>query len=81
MRRGCRIESFGRPKGPIRDNLDEAQLDAERLKLGSFDEDGRFYLDVGAEFRWVPIVETTAAQSMRRKCSAPISTDTTLPTT
>lgn len=61
MRRGCRVEVFGEPRGPIRDNLEQAQLDAERLKLGSFDEDGMFYLDAGAEFRWVPIVSVKAA--------------------
>lgn len=54
MRRGCRIEFFGKARGPIRDNLDEAQQDAIRLKLGSYDDDGRFFLDVGAELRWVP---------------------------
>jgi hypothetical protein len=61
MRRGCRVELFGRPQGPVRDNQDEAQQDAVRLKLGSFDEDGRFFLDAGAEFRWVPIAEARAA--------------------
>jgi hypothetical protein len=55
MRRGCRVEYFGKARGPIRDNLDEAERDAARLKLGSYDEDGRFFLDVGAELRWVPI--------------------------
>jgi len=32
-----------------------------RLKLGSFDEDGRFYLDAGAELRWVPVAQVQAA--------------------
>lgn len=61
MRRGCRVEMFGQPKGPVRNNLDEAQRDAERLKLGSFDEDGRFFFDVGVELCWVPIAEVKAA--------------------
>lgn len=61
MRRGCRVEMFGMPKGPIRDNHDEAEQDAIRLKLGSFDADGRFFLDAGAELRWVPIVASKAA--------------------
>lgn len=61
MRRGCRVEVFGRAKGPIRDNIDEAQQDAARLKLGSFDEDGRFFLDAGVELKWVPIPEVRAA--------------------
>lgn len=61
MRRGCRVEVFGRAKGPIRDNIDEAQQDAARLKLGSFDEDGRFFLDAGVELKWVPISEVRAA--------------------
>lgn len=61
MRRGCRVEVFGRAKGPIRDNIDEAQQDAVRLKLGTFDEDGRFFLDVGVELRWVPIQAACAA--------------------
>lgn len=52
MRRGCRVEFFGVPKGPLRDNLDDAQQDAIRLKIGRFDEDGRFYLDAGAAFVW-----------------------------
>lgn len=58
---------FGQPKGPIRDNIDEAQQDALRLKLGSHDEDGRFFLDAGAELRWVPIA---ASQSSRSSHSA-----------
>ena len=58
MRRGCRVECFGRALTPIRDNFDEAQLDAIRLKLGSVDEYGRFFLDAGAEFQWVPIEGT-----------------------
>lgn len=47
--------------GPVRDNIDEAQQDAARLKLGSFDEDGRFYLDVGADLKATPVVEVRAA--------------------
>jgi hypothetical protein len=46
---------FGQAKGPIRDNIDEAQKDALRLKVGTYDEDGRFFLDAGTELRWVPI--------------------------
>lgn len=57
MRKGCRVELFGCPKGPVRDNLDEAQLDAQRLKLGGFDDQGRFFLDAGVELRWVPICD------------------------
>lgn len=61
MRRGCRVELFGKPQGPLRDNLDDAQQDAVRLKLGNFDEDGCFYLDAGAEFVWAPIEARAAA--------------------
>lgn len=61
MRRGCRVEMFGQAKGPVRNNIDEAQQDAERLKLGSYDEDGRFFLDVGVELAWVPVTEVRAA--------------------
>lgn len=61
MRRGCRVEFFGEAKGPIRDNLDEALKDAARLKLGSYDDDGCLFLDVGVELRWVPIETAKAA--------------------
>lgn len=61
MRRGCRVEVFGQAKGPIRDNIDEAQKDALRLKVGTYDEDGRFFLDAGTELRWVPITPVNAA--------------------
>lgn len=61
MRRGFRVEVFGRPMAPIRDNIDEAQEDAVRLKLGSFDEDGRFFLDVGTELKATLIREAKAA--------------------
>jgi hypothetical protein len=47
--------------GPIRDNIDEAQQDAIRLKLGSFDEDGRFFLDAGTDLRPTPIEDARAA--------------------
>jgi hypothetical protein len=47
--------------GPIRDNVDEAQQDAVRLKLGSFDEDGRFFFDVGTEICPRPITSARAA--------------------
>lgn len=60
MRRGCRLELFGRPQGPLRDNLEDAQQDAIRLKLGCFDDDGDFYLNVGAEFVW-DVIRTRAA--------------------
>ena len=53
---------FGKAKGPIRDNLDEAQQDAARLKLGSYDEDGRFFLDAGVELQWVPIEDAKTAR-------------------
>lgn len=55
MRRGCQLVMFGEPKGPVRDNLDDAQGDAVRLKIGRFDDDGFFYLDAGAAFVWKPI--------------------------
>ena len=61
MRRGCQLQMFGEPRGPIRDNLDEAQLDALRLKIGRYDEEGRFYLDAGAAFVWKPIAVSIAA--------------------
>lgn len=61
VRNGCQVTLFGEAKAPLRDNLDEAQQDAARLKLGRYDEDGRFYLDAGAEFVWRPIAVIRAA--------------------
>lgn len=61
MRRGCQLFVFGDARGPVRDNLDEAQDDAIRLKVGRYDEDGHFYLDAGASLRWVPIAVQIAA--------------------
>lgn len=55
MRRGCQLVLFGVPQGPVRDNIDDAQADAARLKLGRRDDDGRFYLDAGAELVWKPV--------------------------
>jgi hypothetical protein len=60
-RKGCQLELFGRPMGPIRDNLDDAQADAVRLKIGRFDKDEAFYLDAGASFVWKYILATQAA--------------------
>lgn len=60
MRRGCQIRFFGEARAPVRDNLEGAQEDAVRLKLGRFD-DGRFYLDAGAELVWTPIIAAAAA--------------------
>jgi hypothetical protein len=61
MRRGCQVVSFGQPKGPVRDNLDDAQSDAVRLALGAYDEGGRLYLDAGVELKWVPIAASWPA--------------------
>lgn len=61
MRRGCQLQVFGEAKGPVRDNLEGAQADAIRLRIGGFDADGIFYLDAGAEFVWRPIVTAAAA--------------------
>lgn len=61
MRSGCRVEVFGEARGPIRDNIDDAQADAARLKLGRYDQDGRFYLDAGVELKWRPISVRFAA--------------------
>jgi len=61
MRRGCRVSFFGEAKGPVRDNIDDAQRDAVRLKLGHFDVDNRFYLEVGADLEWVPVPSQAAA--------------------
>lgn len=61
MRKGCQVMLFGRPQGPVRDNLDEAMQDALRLKLGRYDDDGRFFLDAGADFQWRPIEQRVAA--------------------
>ncbi|CAN5573809.1 hypothetical protein BH10PSE14_BH10PSE14_06370 [soil metagenome] len=61
MRRGCRVELFGKPQGPLRDNIDDARQDAIRLKLGHYDEDGYFYLDAGAELVWDFIAKRAAA--------------------
>lgn len=61
MRRGCRVELLGVPQGPYRDNIDDAQQDAVRLKLGSYDEDGRLFLDAGVELKWGPIATLAAA--------------------
>lgn len=61
MRRGCQLQLFGKPMAPIRDNQDEAQADAIRLKLGTMHDDGRIYLDAGAAFVWRPIVVAVAA--------------------
>lgn len=55
MRRGCRVTLFGEPKGPVRDNVDEAQTDAIRLKLGQIDAWGNFFLDAEADLEWVVI--------------------------
>jgi hypothetical protein len=52
MRRGCQLQLFGEPMAPIRDNLDDAQADAVRLKIARLDADGVLYLDAGAEFIW-----------------------------
>jgi len=61
MRRGCQLQMFGKPMAPVRDNKDEAQADAIRLKLGTLDEDGRIYLDAGAELVWRPLAIAAAA--------------------
>lgn len=61
MRRGCRVEFFGEPKGPLRDNLDDARQDAIRLKLGRYDEFGCFYVDAGVEMVWDAILSRAAA--------------------
>lgn len=61
MRRGCQLQLFGEAKGPVRDNLEGAQADAIRLRIGGFDAEGIFYLDAGAEFVWRPIVTVAAA--------------------
>ena len=55
MRRGCQLQFFGEPQAPVRDNQDEAEADAVRLKLGRIDREGRLYLDAGAELVWRPI--------------------------
>ena len=61
MRRGCQVVLFNEPRGPLRDNVDEAQRDAIRLRLGRYDEDGRFYLDAGADLVWNVIQAQAAA--------------------
>lgn len=61
MRKGCQVTLFGEPQAPLRDNLDDAQTDAVRLKLGRIDEDGRLYLDAGVEFAWNAIEHRIAA--------------------
>lgn len=60
MRRGCQLQMFGKPMAPVRDNQDEAQADAVRLKLGRMDDDGRIYLDAGAEMVWRPVEVVSA---------------------
>lgn len=60
MRRGCQVVLFGRPQGPVRDNLEGAQQDAVGLKLAQYDDEGRLFLDAGTELRWVPIRETSS---------------------
>ena len=60
MRRGCQLQFFGEPQSPVRDNQDEAEADAVRLKLGRVDRDGRLYLDAGAELVWRPVPERPA---------------------
>lgn len=61
MRRGCQVVLFSEPQGPLRDNVDDAQQDAIRLKLGRYDEDGRFFLDAGADLVWNVMHASAAA--------------------
>jgi len=61
MRRGCQVVLFNEPQGPLRDNVDEAQQDAIRMKLGRYDEDGCFYLDAGVDLVWNVIQAQAAA--------------------
>lgn len=61
MIRGCRITFLGEPRGPWRTNLDDARQDAIRLKLGGYDEWGRFFLDGGADITWGAIEQRAAA--------------------
>jgi len=60
-RKGCRVTYFGEPKGPLRDNIDEAYRDAVRLKLGSYDEHEHFFLNAGASIEWDWVEERVAA--------------------
>lgn len=48
-----RLTVFGNPRGPWRTSRRRAQADAIEAEAGSFAEDGRFYLDAGAEFQCV----------------------------
>jgi hypothetical protein len=60
MRRGCQLQFFGEAQGPVRDNQDDAEADAIRLKLGRVDQHGRLFLDAGAELVWRPVPERPA---------------------
>lgn len=48
-----RLVVFGKPKGPWRYTEKMARQDALELELGSYDEDGQFYLTAPADFEWI----------------------------
>jgi hypothetical protein len=50
--RVCRVVVFRRPQGPWRRSLRQAHADAIELGLGSYDEDGTFFITVPADIEW-----------------------------
>ena len=48
-----RITAFGKPRGPWRATKRLARFDAVEMQLGSFDEEGRFFLDAIAGLEWI----------------------------
>lgn len=48
-----RLVMFGKPKGPWRTSEKQARKDAIELELGSYDENGQFYLAGPADFEWI----------------------------
>ena len=48
-----RVVSFGKPKGPWRSSRRQAQGDAIKLGLGSYDDWGKFYATVPGDIEWI----------------------------
>ncbi len=46
-----RVVVFGKPRGPWRGTLPQAHRDAEEQDLGSYDEQGRFYVTVPGDIQ------------------------------
>ena len=57
-----RVTSFRKPRGPWRRTRDQAQRDAEREGLGSFDEWGQFYATVPGDIEVATFSATLVRQ-------------------